>query len=276
MPLRDDPERRPDGRLLTDADGTVLARFCDEGERDGRRWGDFLAPAEGIDPDRAAAAAMTELAGWRVAADAAFGEHLVAAGASLRRHSHVMSRDLVRDPAPGEWLEPRLPPGYRLARVDRPALDLAPACAAAYPPEHPDFADIPDPAHPEIELDEIISGRLLGPLLPCSGLIVRDDDTVAGAALINAQPGDPPFAGPWVSQVYRHPEATGTGGPLLRRTLALATRDALPAVSLAVTHTNPARRVYAALGFAEVLEAYSVVVENARRPRSRGAFATRS
>ena len=258
MPLREDPARAG-GRLLTDADGTVLGSFVDEGEIDGRRPADLFAPAEGVEPGRAAAAVVAELAGWCVASDAGFGRLMVAAGAQLRRHSFVMSRDLARDPTPGDWLEPQVPRGYRLTPVDRPAHELAPACAAAYPPSHPDFGDIPDPTRPEDELEEIIAGRLLGPLLPCSGLIVRDDDTVAGAALITGPPGDPPFSGPWVTQIYRHPAAAGTGGPLLRRTLALATHDGLPALSLAVTATNPARHVYAALGFREVLEAYSVL-----------------
>jgi hypothetical protein len=171
-----------------------------------------------------------------------------------------MSRDLVRDPAPDDWLEPGRPAGYRLTAVDRPAIDLAPACLAAYPRDHPDFDSISDPDRPERELDDLISGRLLGPLLRCSGLVVRADGSVAGAVLVNGQPGEPPLSGPWVSQIFRHPGATGTGGPLLRRALAIATRDGLPAVSLAVTHANPARARYAALGFADVQEAFSVEV----------------
>jgi hypothetical protein len=252
--------KRPSWRVLTAADGTPLGEFEDEGEPEGRPMADFFAPAAGVEPDRVAAAVIEQMRGWRVASDVAFGHRLIAAGARLRRHAHVMSRDLVRDPAPDDWLEARPPAGYRLTPVDRAAIDLAPACLAAYPPDHPDFDSIPEPDRPDRELDELIAGRLLGPLLRCSGLVVRDDGSVAGAVLINARPGEPPFSGPWVSQVFRHPDAVGTGGPLLRRALALATRDGLPAVSLAVTHTNPARARYAAVGFAEVGEAFSVEI----------------
>jgi hypothetical protein len=259
LPILVDPER-PTWRVLTADDGTPLGHFEDEGEHAGRPMADFFAPVDGVEPERAAAAVVAQMTGWRVAAEVPFGGHLIAAGARLRRHSHVLSRDLVRDPAADGWLGPPMPAGFRLTPVDRPAIELADACAAAYPPDHPDFGDIPDPQRPEIELEEIISGRLLGPLLRCSGLVIRDDGTVAGAALINARPGDPPFSGPWVTQIFRHPDAPGTGGPLLRRVLAIATRDGLPAVSLAVTHDNPARDVYAALGFAEAIEAYSVEV----------------
>ena len=87
-----------------------------------------------------------------------------------------------------------------------------------------------------------MSGRLMGPLLRCSGLAVGEDGAVLGAVLVNGTPGEPPFGGPWISQVFRHPDAPGVGGALLRRALAIATRDGLPAIGLAVTHANPAMR----------------------------------
>jgi GNAT superfamily N-acetyltransferase len=201
---------------------------------------------------------LSELRGWRVAGDAPLGRLLAAGGARPLRHSHVMSRDLVRDPAPGGWLEPTVPDGLRLTPADRPAIELVPAYAAAYPADHPDYAVQTPPDAPEIELAEIISGSMMGPLLRCSGLAVGDDGSVAGAILVNGTAGEPPFGGPWVSQVFREPRARGAGRALLRRALGIATRDGLPALSLAVTHGNPALEVYAALGFADVLEVLNV------------------
>ena len=52
----------------------------------------------------------------------------------------------------------------------------------------------------------------------------------------------------------------GAGRALLRRALALATRDGLPALGLAVTHGNPALELYAAHGFRDVLQSLSVDV----------------
>jgi GNAT superfamily N-acetyltransferase len=143
------------------------------------------------------------------------------------------------------------------------------------PGEHPDFEGIPSPEHPEIELDQIIAGRMMGPLLGCSGLALRADGTVAAAILVNDSGGELPAGGPWIAQFFRHPdrrpgllggelsipaalgrpvagEARGAGAPLLRRALALATLDGLPAIGLAVTDGNPAQRLYEAHGFAEV------------------------
>jgi GNAT superfamily N-acetyltransferase len=227
-----------------------------ETARDHRRVADLLELADGVDPEQAVPLVMAELAGWRVGAEERFGRLLVAAGG--RPKGHVMSRDLVRDPALPEWLEPALPAGVRLTPVDRPALDLAPACLAAYPREHPDFEHVPAPDRPEVELEEIISGRLMGPLLRCSGLAVGEEGDVVAAVLVNGTPGEPPMGGPWIAQLFRHPAAPGTGGALLRRALALATRDGLPAIGLAVTDGNPALGVYAAHGFAEVRDSLTV------------------
>jgi len=254
MPVVADPDRA-EAQLLLDVDATVLARF----EPRRREHGGFADRFTVVGPhDRTLAAVLDELHGWRVSGDVAFGERLVAAGGRPRRHVHVLSRDLVRDPAPVAWADGPAPAGYRLTPVDRPASDLAPACRAAYPPGHPDHADIPTPDRPEVELEQIMSGRLMGgPLLGCSGLAVADaDDAVAGAVLINHTPAE----GPWVTQIYRHPDARGVGGPMLRRALGIATRDGLTAIGLAVTHANPARALYARLGFAHVAEALNVDV----------------
>ena len=258
MPVVADPARA-NVRLLLDAAGEPVGSF-ELGDRDGQPLADLLAPSDGVEPERAVAVATADLKGWRVTATEPFGRLLVVAGARPRRHSHVMSRDLTRDPAPGEWLEPKLPAGIHLTPVDRPAIDLAPALLAAFPPEHPDHADIRDPEHPEVELGELLSGSLLGPLLRCSALAVREEGSVAGAVLVNGKPGEPPFDGPWISEVFRHPDAPGVGRALLKRALAVATRDRLPAVGLAVTHSNPAMGVYAALGFADVLNVLSVEI----------------
>jgi hypothetical protein len=257
MPV-DDDAARAGWSLLRDRDGAEIGRFTAK-RRDGRRVADLFELADGVAPERAARVIAGELSGWRVAVPVALGQLLVDGGGRANRHGHVMSRDLVRDPPSPAWLEPSAPGGIRLTPADRPAIDLATACYAAYPRDHPDYDQIPDPEKPEIELEEIMSGRLLGPLLRCSGLAVAEDGTVAGAVLVNAIGGDPPFGGPWITQIFRHPEAPrGIGAALLRRSLALAARDGLPALSLAVTDSNPARGLYSGHGFAAVWESLTV------------------
>ena len=135
-----------------------------------------------------------------------------------------------------------------------------PAVRAAFPPDHPDYHDMPDPEHPEHELDELIAGRLLGPLLRCSALAVGEGGDVVGAILVNSRPGDPPLDGPWIADVFRDPRVRGVGTALLRRAVAVAARDRLPAIGLAVTHSNTARALYEAHGFSDVLELLTVEI----------------
>lgn len=249
----------PAGRALIDGTGAELARFREVQSEEGL-LADLFTLSAGVAPQDAVAAVLADLSGWRIGAREPFGRLLVAAGGRPGRHGHLMSRDLVRDPAPRDWLEPPLPAGVRLIAADRQAIELAPACSAAYPPDHPDFLHAPMDERPEIELEAIMSGRLLGPLLRCSAVAVGEDGAVLGAVLVNGRPGEPPTGGPWIAQLFRHPKARGTGSALLRRALALATRDGFPAVGLVVTHGNPALGVYEAHGFVEVLEWLSVEI----------------
>jgi GNAT superfamily N-acetyltransferase len=256
MPVVEDPDSRA-GRLLLDAAGAPVARF-ELGEREGRPLASLLAPVEHVGEERAVAAAMTELRGWSIAVGEPFGRRLLSAGARPLRHSHAMSRDLTRDPAPGGWLEPELPAGIRLTAVNRPASDLVPAYRAAFPPGHPDHRGVDHDA--ETEIGDLLTGRLMGPLLGCSALALGEDNRVTGAILVNGRPGEPPLDGPWISNIFRDPSARGVGGALLKRALGLATRDRLPAVGLAVTHTNPALARYSEYGFVEVSNVLTVGV----------------
>ena len=260
MPLAE-AAGHPAARVLLDGAGAEIARFQEQ-TRDNRPVADLFTLAAGVSPQQAVPVVISELRGWQVAADEPFGRLLLAAGGRAGRHAHVMSRDLGHDPAPPAWLEPAVPEGMRLTAVDRPAAELAPSCLLAYPREHADFAHVPmpDPRELELELETIVSGRLVGPLLGCSSLVLGDDGAVLGAVLVNDMGGEPPTGGPWITQLFRHPDAPGVGGALLRRALALATRDGLAAVGLAVTHGNPALARYEAHGFVEVLEALSVDV----------------
>ena len=143
-----------------------------------------------------------------------------------------MSRDLVRDPAPaGLARAARAPTACASPRPTARRSTSRPPARAAYPPGHPDYADIPDPDRPELELEELMSGRLLGPLLRCSGARGGGGRArCAGAVLVNGQPGEPPFGGPWISPGLPPP---GRARRRRRRCCAarsrIATRDGLPA-----------------------------------------------
>lgn len=223
--------------VLSDEDGAV-GRY-DRDERGDHVYADLFDREPGVSVERAAKAILEQLRGMRIAADEPLGRALVAAGGSQLRHAHLMTHDMAVRP---QWRHPR---GYRLTDLDRPATDLLDAYRAAFGPGHVDYRDEP-PERALAELESHLSGREFGPPLRGSGLAVAVDGTVAGAILLGVLPGEPPLNGPWLIEVFRHPDHRGVGRALCERALALAD---VPVLGLMVTEGNPARGLYETLGF---------------------------
>jgi GNAT superfamily N-acetyltransferase len=246
MPVVEGPGER---RVLLDAAGTPVGHYA-HSERSGEVYADLFEREPGVSAEDAATAVLADLRGMRIAGDEPLGRELLAAGGEALRHARLMSHDLSeRPPLPD-------PPGCRLTDVDRPAADLLRAYRAAYPTDHVDHRRETD-ERALSDLDDYIAGRPFGPLLRGSGLAVAADNAVVGAIMIGTLPGDPPLNGPWVIDVFRHPEHRGVGRALLERALAIAD---VPALGLMVTEGNPARRLYEALGFRLVQTALVVQI----------------
>lgn len=213
-----------------------------EGVRDGRPWAYAI---EDIGPG-AAGVIISGMPGWVVSAPVGLGRALLDRGARLLRHMNVMLCDLpiarpVADPAPD---------GFRVVPCDRPPAEIFPAWFAAYPPGHPDFHARDGEKALNEELVPLLSGEEIGPLLPCSVLAVRDGspgmDEVVGGVFVHDSD-----RGPWVADVFRHPERSprGLGALMLSTALVRAHEAGLTGIGLVVTEGNPARRVYERLGF---------------------------
>jgi GNAT superfamily N-acetyltransferase len=260
VPITEDAAAGPAGRLLRDGRGRLLARFQDD-FHDGHRWADLFEVADGVTPEEAVPAVLADLAGALVSGDEAMGLALLAAGGTPRRHAHVYTRELRGHPPP-PWEPARIPPGVRVTALDRSASNLVDAWRAAFPPGHPDHLGGPPPVDVEQELADEIAGRVLGPLLPSSGLAVAGDGRVVAAVIVTDRPGAPPFGGPWIGELFRDPAAewAGLGRLLLERALRLTAELGLPALSLAVTDGNPARRLYESLAFRHVSTSLNVLV----------------
>ena len=171
---------------------------------------------------------------------------LLDAGATKRRHARLMTHDLRDVPAEAD---PRVVP------LTVGAAELTPVYRRAYRPDHPDyaFASEADPLGP------LLAGEVIGPPLACSRMALVDG-RVYGAAIVNAFPGEPPAAGPWLAELFRDPACPGIGRALLRGALTAAAADGLPALGLAVSGGNPAAELYLAEGFTTVREDISVDV----------------
>lgn len=238
---------------LVDRGGVVVGRYV-RGTRSGRPLAvrlEELGPREDV-----VGALIAYRPGWVVIGAEGLGRTLVQAGATWLRHAHQMQRDLRVDRPDPAWAHPPLADGMRLTEVPygpaAPLADLHALTVRAYPPGHPDHE--PDMG----EVDDYTKGLLLeraSPLCPGSALI-RDGDRLAAAILINDGP-----TGPWIGNVMRDPEPryAGLGTLLIRYGMTGAAAHGDRSLGLAVSHTNPARRVYERLGF-RTLATYATVV----------------
>jgi GNAT superfamily N-acetyltransferase len=230
----------------------------EHGEREGFPWADVVAVD---DDDVAEAEIWSHFEGWMVSVPVRLGLRLIARGASLRRHAHCMTFRLAGWDPPSGWAEPVLGPGLVARSWAHDAADILSSWRLAYPPGHPDHIH-GDDAHVIAEdLSPLIAGSVIGPVMACSGVVERDGFVVA-ACIVNDREGQPPMGGPWIGDVFRRPGAdyAGLGATLIRRALALAGAAGLPAVGLAVSEGNPARQVYARLGFELTDSSISVLV----------------
>lgn len=241
---------------LAGRDGAVVARYL-RSVRSGRPCASRI---EDLAPRAAVVAALLDgRPGWAVVGDEQLGEALVKAGATLVRHAHQMIRDLRADPPDPGWAALRPPDGMRLSELRpgrrAPLDDLHELAALAYPPGHPDHRADQD----KIELDGFTHALLrdrTSPLCPSSALI-RDGTRLAAALLVSE--GAP---GPWIGNVMRAPgpRYAGLGALLLRHGMAVAAGHGDRTIGLAVSHTNPARRLYERLGFVNVATFVTVVL----------------
>ncbi len=246
------PERVP---LLDEAGCEVASYLLDE--RLGRPCADMLDAAPGIATDRVVAAVLARLAGWAVAgATIDVGEALVAAGAVERRRAIVQQHDLATLPAPAP------PGGIRIVPLAHTADELLPAFLAAFPQGHLDRAQESSDADELADLERVLGGVEVGPLMPQSRVAVTPAGSVVGAVTVNDREGTPPLAGPWLSYVFRDPHASapGTGAALVAAALVALCDDGAPGAGIAVTAGNPAQLVYERLGFRTVTSGMTVVV----------------
>ncbi|WP_283133714.1 GNAT family N-acetyltransferase [Rhizohabitans arisaemae] len=235
-------------KVIKDDAGRPVISYIED-VRNGRPSADLV---EVLGPG-AADLIMRRMRGWSVVGSERLGRELIAAGCVLERHAHLYTRNLTVEPPAAEWPDPGLPVvGHEKVTPE----EVFPSWRSAYHPEHPDRQD-------DHDLADMLAGKVLGPLLPCSGFALDQGRVVAGV-LVADWAGQPPLSGPWIIDVFRDPAPSyaGLGSALLRRALALGAEAGLPALGLAVTEGNPARWVYERVGFELVLSSIRVTVPN--------------
>lgn len=198
---------------------------------------------------------------WFTSANDVLTDALLIHGASIVRHAHVYTCSLPRrDDAHSSVHTLDVTP-FQVGQIDRSPDDLAELSVLAYPVTHVDFeTDIPDVAADEIR--GLLDGSVLGPCLHTASAQVLDRGRLVAACIINRAPGNPPWGGPWVGEVFRDPDPAyrGLGAALLDRAARTLETDRESALSLVVTDGNPAVGVYRSMGFDHVASRRKILI----------------
>ena len=200
------------------------------------------------DLDVVVPAVLTQLAGcWFSSPDDTLIDALIAGGATVVRHSHVMVCD-VRGHRPLH--EAR---AVSVVPIDGSSAGLAEVSVRAYPPAHVDF-ETTVAAEAQVEIDALLKGTLVGPFMASASGIVVDDGRTVAALIVNRMPQNPVAGGPWVSELFRDPDLAhrGLGTVLLDHAIRALRAAGDVSLSLAVTDGNPAMFLYDRLGFETV------------------------
>lgn len=269
-PDRGDPADQPppdDARLLLDEDGTRVGWTVVDHRGDPTR-AEPLVRSPHVHARRFAGVVAADLAGMRVAtSDREVADALIDAGGHLVRRASVMVADPTEPAAPVN----ALPRPYEIVPFDslphvpeELAAQLADTRLHAYPASHPDHVPA-EATHDAVrsELRGLLDGSALGPVHRELSAIVRKlgSDQPVGAIIVTMAAADAIWAGgPWIADLFIHPDHSGNrlGRHLLEHALTGCAHLGLPRIGLAVTHTNPAVRLYRTLGFTDVVSSWAI------------------
>lgn len=248
----------PDGELASSIATAITFDFC---MREGKTCADFAEPRTGFTPEQAAARTIAERPTELVAtSNHHFARALLEQGARTVRDALIMTANPQTLRATGAHA-PHLPPHLSARFVeDLTARELFDSWSTAYPPEHPDHL----PGNPReliaAHLTPLLDHSLLGPNHRSSTALLADSNQAIAGIIISVREGEPPYGGPWVSEIWVDPayQSQGIGRFLLTQALLQLAEDNFESIGLAVTRNNPAQKLYESLNFSLLEEAWTV------------------
>jgi len=239
-----------------------MSRSVDEAGLDVEIWptaaGALIFPAlDRVVATRRVATVMSEVAPGSavVLSDQDVRDGLLAEGAQQIRHVHTMRHHLHDVPAA------RSTSGLTLRTWQAGDADLlARALVAAYGPGHPD-ARGPDLGEAAASLANMVGDPDNLLMERATQVAVVEGQPVAAAVVVRSDHVTG-WHGPWLMNMFRAPDPPlpGIGAAVLTRSLEILAADGEPHLGLAVTDTNPARRVYERLGFEYDFEGWILVL----------------
>lgn len=226
---------------------------------------DFAQPKSHLSVDQAAKQTIDlRPAELIVTPNQEFAEQLLKHGCTLKRHAHAMSLDLT-----AALLKPRHSEqsrDYKLTHQTQfieqlTADELFDSWSAAYPPGHPDYLEGSRAELTAENLQPLLDGSLLGANHRSSLAVLKEDEVVA-AIMISLREGEAPYGGPWLSEIWCAPrfQYQGIGRALLEMAITDLIQDRFSSLGLAVSHGNPAQKMYESLGFTQVSESWTVAL----------------
>lgn len=214
----------------------------------GHPTADEAQPLVGVEGRVVVRAVRSQLGGfWFSSADDGLTDALIADGAFVVRHSHVMTCDVTRKQ------RSRAADQVRIVPIRASSNELAELNVRAYRPDHVDF-ETNDAAEAQRDIDAMLEGTLIGPFMESASAMVTDAGRPVAVLIVNRMPGHATATGPWVTELFRDPDPSyrGFGTALLDRAIRTLRSEGETSLSLAVTDGNPAREVYLRSGFVPV------------------------
>ena len=226
---------------------------------------DFAQPKSHLSVDQAAKQTIDlRPAELIVTPNQEFAEQLLKHGCTLKRHAHAMSLDLTAYPP-----EPNRPRQSKESQLTQStqfiekltADELFDSWSAAYPRGHPDYLPGRRAELTAENLQPLLDRSLLGANHRSSLAVLKEGEVVA-AIMISLREGEAPYGGPWLSEIWCDPrfQRQGIGRALLTMAITDLIQDRFSSLGLAVSHDNPAMKLYESLGFTQVSESWTVAL----------------
>ena len=223
--------------------------------REGRTCADLATPKPHLTPSQAAAQVIsnreTELISTSHEESA---RQLINQGCTVKRNAIAMTCNLTNQ----EFSPAAIHNQTRFVEDIEPE-SLFDSWNNAYGPGHPDH--VTGEKHELIKehLTPLLDHSELGPNHR-SSITLLDNETSIAAIIISLREGQPPFGGPWVSEIWVDPDHQGKriARYLIDQAQLTLQQDGFTSLGLAVTNGNPAKNLYATAGFTTVEEFWTL------------------
>lgn len=232
--------------------------------RDGLTCADFAEPKSHLTASEAARLTLTTKPAELISTQSPeFAQALTDQGGQLKRHALAMTCDLTSEINNENYKSnPQQPDAMQVQFIEDVSADqLFDSWYAAYPPGHPDFLVGEKTDLIREHLQPLLDRSALGTNHRSSIALLENGSATAGI-IISLREGEPPYGGPWVSEIWVAPklQQRGLGHYLLHQAQFALREDGYQSLGLSVSVGNSAQRLYESHGFTVVSESWTILI----------------